>query len=60
MGTPARGGHLCPVCIRPAGSGTCPEHGPWEPHQLLTRDDRVISWLPAARSKPARIRAHTT
>jgi len=40
MGTPARRGHLCPVCIRPAGSGRCSEHGPWEPHQLLTRDDR--------------------
>ena len=40
MGTPARDGHLCPVCLRPAGSGMCPEHGPWERHQLLTRDDR--------------------
>ena len=40
MGTPARGGTLCPVCLRPAGSGRCRDHGPWEPHQLLTRDDR--------------------
>jgi len=40
MGTPAREGTLCPVCLRPAGSGRCVEHGPWEPHQLLTRDDR--------------------
>jgi hypothetical protein len=41
MGTAARGGgHLCPVCIRSADAGTCPEHGPWEPHQLLTHDDR--------------------
>ena len=40
MGTPAPGGQLCPVCMRPAGSGRCHEHGPWEPHQLLTRDDR--------------------
>jgi hypothetical protein len=28
------------VCLRPAGSGVCAEHGPWEPHQLLTRNDR--------------------
>jgi hypothetical protein len=40
MGVPAREGTLCPVCLRPAGSGRCSDHGPWEPHQLLTRDDR--------------------
>jgi len=33
-------GHLCPVCIRPVQSGTCREHGPWKPHQLLTSADR--------------------
>jgi hypothetical protein len=33
-------GHLCPVCVRPTDAGTCAEHGPWQPHQLLTRSDR--------------------
>ena len=43
-------GHLCPVCIRPAQTGTCREHGQWKPHQLLTTGDRRRSarrrWQP--------------
>jgi hypothetical protein len=43
-------GHLCPVCVRPASGGTCRSHGPWRPHQLLTRRDRRRSererWQP--------------
>jgi hypothetical protein len=34
------GGRLCPVCARTTDAGLCLEHGPWEPHQLLTRADR--------------------
>jgi hypothetical protein len=33
-------GQLCPVCIRSTDHGTCVDHGPWEPHQLLTAADR--------------------
>ncbi|HEY0387792.1 MAG TPA: hypothetical protein VGC71_05090 [Gaiellales bacterium] len=43
-------GHLCPVCIRPVHRGTCPDHGPWKAHQLLTHGDRRRSsrerWQP--------------
>jgi len=43
-------GHLCPVCVRPASGGACRAHGPWRPHQLLTRSDRRRSerrsWQP--------------
>jgi hypothetical protein len=43
-------GHLCPVCIRPARGGACPEHGAWKAHQLLTSGDRRrgerIRWQP--------------
>jgi hypothetical protein len=44
-----RGG-LCPVCMRSARDGACAEHGPWQPHQLATGDDRRaaarMSWQP--------------
>ncbi len=33
-------GTLCPVCVRPTRSGRCPEHGPWQAHQLATQLDR--------------------
>jgi hypothetical protein len=33
-------GRLCPVCLRPVSGGACREHGPWQPHQLATADDR--------------------
>ncbi|HET6850474.1 MAG TPA: hypothetical protein VFH74_16580 [Gaiellales bacterium] len=33
-------GHLCPVCVRPVREGTCSQHGPWKPHQLLSHGDR--------------------
>lgn len=43
-------GLLCPVCVRPTRAGSCPAHGPWQPHQLLTRFDRGLAarrtWLP--------------
>lgn len=43
-------GLLCPVCVRPTRAGGCAVHGPWQPHQLLTRFDRGLaarrSWLP--------------
>ena len=43
-------GHLCPVCVRPAAGGRCRAHGPWRPHQLLSRRDRRRSererWQP--------------
>ena len=43
-------GRLCPVCLRPAKDGGCPDHGPWGPHQLATADDRRAaaraSWQP--------------
>jgi hypothetical protein len=29
----------CPVCIRPTDGGLCPDHGPWQPHQLLDEHD---------------------
>ncbi len=29
----------CPVCIRTTEAGRCPEHGPWESHQLLSERD---------------------
>jgi hypothetical protein len=43
-------GRLCPVCLRPTDGGACAEHGPWQPHQLATGDDRRWaerrSWQP--------------
>jgi hypothetical protein len=43
-------GRLCPVCLKPAREGACSEHGPWQPHQLATSDDRRAaarrSWQP--------------
>jgi hypothetical protein len=43
-------GRLCPVCLKPARDGACGEHGPWQPHQLATTDDRRAasrqSWQP--------------
>jgi hypothetical protein len=49
MAVAGRGG-LCPVCLRPVGDGSCREHGPWQPHQLATPDDRRAaaraSWQP--------------
>jgi hypothetical protein len=36
----ASAGRLCPICIRTTEAGTCAAHGPWQPHQLLTRADR--------------------
>jgi hypothetical protein len=39
MGVAGRG-RLCPVCLKPAQDGACGEHGPWQPHQLATTDDR--------------------
>jgi hypothetical protein len=33
-------GRLCPVCLRPAAQAVCADHGPWQPHQLATGDDR--------------------
>ena len=36
-------GQLCPICIKPARSGACAEHGRWKPHQLLTSADRRCS-----------------
>jgi len=46
----AGGGRLCPVCLRPVRAGSCAEHGPWQPHQLATSDDRRTasrqSWQP--------------
>jgi hypothetical protein len=43
-------GRLCPVCLRTARDGACAEHGPWQPHQLATGDDRRAacrtSWQP--------------
>ncbi len=43
-------GRLCPVCLRAARDGACAEHGPWQPHQLATGDDRRaagrVSWQP--------------
>jgi hypothetical protein len=43
-------GRLCPVCLKPARGGACAEHGPWQPHQLATSDDRRTatrrSWHP--------------
>jgi hypothetical protein len=40
MGVVAGRGRLCPVCLKPAKDGACGEHGPWQPHQLATTDDR--------------------
>jgi hypothetical protein len=46
----ARRSRLCPVCMRQVGAGGCAEHGPWQPHQLATGDDRRAaaraSWQP--------------
>jgi hypothetical protein len=46
----AAGGRLCPVCLKPARDDACAEHGPWQPHQLATGDDRRAasrqSWQP--------------
>jgi hypothetical protein len=43
-------GRLCPVCLRTTHDGACAEHGPWQPHQLATGDDRRAaarrSWQP--------------
>jgi len=43
-------GTLCPVCMRPVRDGACPEHGPWQAHQLASADDRRAaaraSWQP--------------
>jgi hypothetical protein len=33
-------GRLCPVCLTPVKDGGCAEHGPWQPHQLASGDDR--------------------
>lgn len=48
-------GHLCPVCVRPIREGRCAQHGPWQPHQLMTGRDRSL----AARDSWSGRRPHT-